>query len=56
MARVQIATNVSEETRRQVDELMQKCGYGLRELIALAVEALYKAKIADCEKIPHEDR
>ena len=49
--RTQISTGCSEETRRQVDELVTKCGYSLREAITLAVDALYRAKIADCEEM-----
>ena len=49
--RTQISTGCSDETRRQVDELVEKCGYTLREVITLAVEALYRAKIVDCEEL-----
>lgn len=45
MNRTQISTSVSEETRRQADELIDNCGYSMRDVLTIAIELLYSQKI-----------
>jgi hypothetical protein len=40
--RTQISTSVSEETRRQAAAIMARTGYGLRELLTLAIDRMYR--------------
>lgn len=42
MKRTQISTGVSQRTREQADELAQKLGYSLRELVTLAIDRIYQ--------------
>lgn len=41
MARTQISTSCSEETRRQVDVLTKQGGYTLRDIVTLGIDHLY---------------
>lgn len=43
--RIQISSNVSIETRAQADELMDKGGYSLRDVLTLGIEGLYREKV-----------
>ena len=45
MKRTQISTNVSELTRQQVDELMDRFGYSLRDVVTIAVDRLYQQEM-----------
>lgn len=40
--RTQIATNVSLTTRRQADELIEKRGYSLRDIVTIGTRMLYQ--------------
>lgn len=43
--RIQINTNISNETRRQIGELKNRYDYSLRDVITLGIEKLYQEKI-----------
>lgn len=45
MKRIQISTNVSELTRQQVDELMDRFGYSLRDVVTIAIDRLYQQEM-----------
>jgi hypothetical protein len=40
--KTQISTSVSEETRRKADAIMARTGYGLRELLTVAIDRMYR--------------
>jgi NADH pyrophosphatase NudC (nudix superfamily) len=40
----QISTSVSPETRKQADELIERFGYSLRDVLTIAIEKLYTEK------------
>lgn len=45
MSRIQISTNVSTETRRQADELIELFGYSLRDVVSIAIERMHREEV-----------
>lgn len=45
--RIQIGTNVSKETKRQVNKLREVYGYSIRDIITIAVDRFYTQVISE---------